>query len=60
MAELTGLRVLYLKKTSVMDAGLVYLKDMPEMEEVYLEGTRVTRAGFTYLKSALPNTQILK
>jgi hypothetical protein len=52
--------VLYLKRTRVTDAGLVYLKDLPELEELYLEGSRVTRAGFAYLKSALPNTQIFR
>ena len=60
VAELTGLRVLYLKKTQRHGRRLSIPEGPAGAGRVHLEGTRVTRAGFTYLKSALPNTQIFK
>jgi hypothetical protein len=47
---LRKLIVLNLEKTSITDAGLIYLKGMINLSELYLNETKITDVGLERLK----------
>ena len=58
VSQLDQLNELMLVGCDITDAGLVHLRELPDLRDLYLNATGVTARGVAELESALPDCTI--